>query len=281
MKDSGMIDSTNSEVLDSRLSEWFSGITRAAIALSGGIDSSLVAFAARRFLKKENVVAVISASASLKRKELDEAREFCQLYDIHLKEIDSNEIEDKNYRENPINRCFYCKSALYNEMEKLIEREFKDFTVLNGNNYSDFGDFRPGLKAANDHKIMSPLAECKFTKEDIREVARWYGLPNWNKPASPCLSSRIPYGEGITIEKLRQVEQAENLLNRFGFDDVRVRLIKNVARIEVPGNRVPELKMVIDRIKPEFESYGFEGTLIDEEGLVSGKLNRNIVKSEQ
>jgi pyridinium-3,5-biscarboxylic acid mononucleotide sulfurtransferase len=280
MKDSGMIDSTNSNVLDSRLSEWFSGITRAAIALSGGIDSSLVAFAARRFLKKENVVAVISASASLKRKELEEAREFCRLYDIHLKEIDSNEIEDEHYRENPINRCFYCKSALYSEMEKLIASEFKDYTVLNGNNYSDFGDFRPGLKAANDHKIMSPLADCKFTKEDIREVARWYGLPNWNKPASPCLSSRIPYGEGITIEKLRQVEEAENLLNKFGFDDVRVRLIKNVARIEVPGNRVPELKMVIDKIKPEFESYGFERTIIDEEGLVSGKLNRGVVKSQ-
>jgi pyridinium-3,5-biscarboxylic acid mononucleotide sulfurtransferase len=186
-------------------------------------------------------------------------------------------LDDINYSKNPVNRCFYCKSALYNEMEKMISEEFPGYKVLNGNNFSDFGDFRPGLKAADEHKILSPLAKCRFTKEDIREVAKWYGLPNWNKPASPCLSSRLPYGENVTVEKLRMVERAEDLLNSFGFDDVRVRFIHNSARIEVPGDRVSELKMIFKKIEPQFKSFGFENSVIDEEGLVSGKLNRGIV----
>jgi pyridinium-3,5-biscarboxylic acid mononucleotide sulfurtransferase len=266
----------HSRILDGKLGEWFLGISKAAVALSGGIDSSLVVYAARKYLKKENVVAVISASASLKMKELNEARNFCKRYDISLEEIDSNEMDDINYRKNPMNRCFYCKTALYNEMEKLIASRYPGFTVLNGNNYSDFGDFRPGLKAAEEHKILSPLAECRFTKEDIREVAQWYGLPNWNKPASPCLSSRFPYGEPISIDKLRMVEKAEDLLNHLGFDDVRVRFIRNSARIEVPGDKLTDLRIVFDKIKPEFEAIGFESSIIDEEGLVSGKLNRGL-----
>jgi pyridinium-3,5-biscarboxylic acid mononucleotide sulfurtransferase len=268
---------TESKILADRLEKWFTGVNRVAVALSGGIDSSLVVFAARKYLGKENTLAVISASASLKSKELKEARNFCSRYDILLKEIDSGEIEDLNYSNNPINRCFYCKSALYNEMEKLIVNEFPGYTILNGNNFSDFGDFRPGLQAAENYKIMSPLAECRFTKEDIREVSNWFGLPNWSKPASPCLSSRFPYGESITKEKLKMVEKAEDLLNTYGFEDVRVRYMNNSARIEVPVNRVAELKNVFDEIKSEFESFGFIDSMVDEEGLVSGKLNRSIV----
>ena len=126
----------------------------------------------------DNVIAIISASASVKQRELKDARNFCKQYDIPLQEIDANEIEDSNYRENPINRCFFCKSALYSEMEKTIAEKFPGYVVLNGNNFSDFGDFRPGLEAAEKHKVFSPLAECKFTKEDIRIVAKYYKLPN-------------------------------------------------------------------------------------------------------
>jgi pyridinium-3,5-biscarboxylic acid mononucleotide sulfurtransferase len=266
-----------SKILADRLEKWFSNVNKAAVALSGGIDSSLVVFASRKYLGKENTLAVISASASLKSKELREARDFCSRYDILLKEIDSREIEDLNYSNNPINRCFYCKSALYNEMEKLVTKEFPGYSILNGNNFSDFGDFRPGLKAAENHKIFSPLAECRFTKEDIREVSNWFGLPNWNKPASPCLSSRFPYGESITKEKLKMVEKAEDLLNTYGFEDVRVRYMNNSARIEVPVNRVAELKNVFEKIKPEFESFGFINSAVDDEGLVSGKMNRPVI----
>jgi pyridinium-3,5-biscarboxylic acid mononucleotide sulfurtransferase len=273
-----MMEMNNGELLAERLEKWFSKINNAAIALSGGIDSSLVAYAARKYLDKENTIAVISASASLKIKDLKEARNFCRKYDIILKEIDAREMDDANYRKNPVNRCFYCKSALYSEMEKLIADEFPGYTVLNGNNFSDFGDYRPGLKAADDHKILSPLAECKFTKEDIREVSQWFGLPNWSKPASPCLSSRFPYGENITIEKLKMVEKAEDLLNTYGFEDVRVRFVKNSASIEVPGNRIADLRFVFDKILPEFKSFGFENSVIDGEGLVSGKLNRGVAR---
>jgi pyridinium-3,5-biscarboxylic acid mononucleotide sulfurtransferase len=264
--------------LREKLEGWFSKIDRAAIALSGGIDSSLVAFAARKALGKECTVAIISASASVKAKELNDARNFCSMFDIPLIEIDAREIDDENYRNNPINRCFFCKSALYNEMEKLIAERFPGYAVLNGNNFSDFGDFRPGLQAAEEHKIYSPLAECRFEKEDIRLISKYYGLPNWNKPASPCLSSRFPYGESIDVDKLKMVEKAEDLLNEYGFEDVRVRYVGDNARIEVQADKIPQLQAVFNSIKPEVISFGFQDCEIDPEGLVSGKLNRAIAK---
>ncbi|MBN1377936.1 MAG: ATP-dependent sacrificial sulfur transferase LarE [Gammaproteobacteria bacterium] len=265
--------------LIAEIENWYSQIDKAAIALSGGIDSSLVAFTARKMLGKDKVVAVISASASVKMKELKDARNFTQQYDITLQEIDAREIDNPDYANNPQNRCFFCKSALYNALDTLIADTFSGFTVLNGNNFSDFGDYRPGLEAAAEHQVRSPLAECQFSKQDIRRVAQHYGLPNWNKPASPCLSSRFPYGENITVEKLKRVEQAEDLLNTFGFEDVRVRYIKDAARIEVPAPELDALKKSFNEIRPQIEAMGFAVCEIDEEGLVSGKLNRGIVSA--
>lgn len=265
--------------LASKLEKWFHRVNNVAIALSGGIDSSLVAFVARRVLGKEHVVAIISASASVKEKELYDARRFCKQYDIVLKEIDAKEIEDPEYLANPINRCFFCKSALYNAMEKLISEKYTGFTVVNGNNYSDYDDFRPGLMAARINRVYSPLAECKFTKENIRKVAHFYNLPNWNKPASPCLSSRFPYGEKISVDKLKMVEKAEDILNDFGFENVRVRYIKNTARIEVPFDQINDLTLLFDEMSSSIRSVGFENCEIDKEGLISGKLNRNINKA--
>ncbi len=259
-----------------KLESWFTGIDKAIVALSGGIDSSLVAYAARKMLGKKNVVAVISASASVKEKELKGARYFCTAFDIHLEEIDAHEIEDSHYHQNPVNRCFFCKSALYTELDNLISERYTEHTVLNGNNFSDYGDFRPGLKAAEEHRVLSPLAICHFSKDDIRNVAKFYGLPNWNKPASPCLSSRFPYGEAITAEKLKMVEKAEDLLNDHGFENVRVRYIQNMARIEVPDDRIAELKIIFHHIESEFKSFGFDACDIDPEGLISGKLNRAL-----
>ncbi|MGD2033791.1 MAG: ATP-dependent sacrificial sulfur transferase LarE [Bacteroidales bacterium] len=264
------------KLLIKRLENWFAGINKAAVALSGGIDSSLIAYVARKQLGRDHVIAIISNSASLKQKELLEARNFCKQYDIPLLEIDSREIEDANYRNNPVNRCFFCKTALYSEMERIIEEKYPDHIILNGNNFSDFGDYRPGLKAAEDHRVFSPLAQCKFTKEDIRTAARYYDLPNRNKPASPCLSSRFPYGEKISVRKLKMVEKAEDVLNDFGFNDVRVRYIGNKARIEVPGHQVDTLAKSFDRIAPSILSFGFDACEIDREGLISGKLNRKL-----
>jgi uncharacterized protein len=267
------------KLLEQKFETWFQNINHAAVALSGGIDSSLVAYGARRVLGRKNVIAVISASASVKQRELNEARSFCRLFDIVLHEIDANEMEDPNYRENPVNRCFFCKTALYTTIERLVTEQFPGYTVLNGNNFSDFGDYRPGLQAGKAHKVLSPLAECGFNKDDIRKLANHYGLPNWNKPASPCLSSRFPYGESISVEKLRMVEKAEDILNDYGFEDVRVRYINNTARIEVSSDKVSDLKLVISEMAPSILSIGFNHCEIDQEGLISGKLNREIGKT--
>jgi uncharacterized protein len=261
-----------------RLESWYNQIDKAVIALSGGIDSSLVAYTARKFLGRDNVIAVISASASVKQKDLRDAKNFTRHFDIPLKEIDANEIADPNYADNPVNRCYFCKSALYNELDQLIAKTFKGFKVLNGNNYSDFGDYRPGLEAADQHRVLSPLADCKFTKEAIRLVAKHYGLPNWDKPASPCLSSRFPYGEPITKEKLKMVELAEDVLYDYGFNDVRVRYSSNSAKIEVPADKIEQLEANIHHIQTKITSFGFEQCIIDKEGLVSGKLNRPLSK---
>jgi pyridinium-3,5-biscarboxylic acid mononucleotide sulfurtransferase len=286
------LQNTEAPDLKIRLEEWFTKISRAVIALSGGIDSSLVAFTARKQLGKENVIAVISASASVKQKELTDARNFCRQFDINLLEVDAREMDDRNYQDNPVNRCYFCKSALYTKLDEIVSTRFEGYTVLNGNNFSDMGDYRPGLEAAGEHKVMSPLADCHFTKDDIRLLSFFYNLPNWNKPASPCLSSRFPYGERITEAKLRMVERAEDTLNSFGFNDVRVRYMPaarqqdghlintnrngQTARIEVPAAAIDKLKECFPSIESQLLSLGFEHCEIDPEGLVSGKLNRKI-----
>lgn len=265
------------EVLLQRLEQWFAGKPKVAVALSGGIDSSLVAFAARRFLGRDGVLALISTSESLKVRDLAAARNFARDFDIPLVEINSQEMLDPNYRMNPVNRCYFCKTALYGEMEKVVASRFPGCILLNGSNTSDFGDYRPGLKAAEEHHVFSPLADCGFLKEDIRLVARHYGLPHWNKPASPCLSSRFPYGVAIDPAKLAMVERAEDLLNDQGFDDVRVRYFDGLARLEVPADQVVRLKGVLPELALPIRALGFTDVEVDDEGLVSGKLNRSIL----
>ena len=256
------------------LKAWYSKQDKVIVALSGGVDSCLVAYSARKYLGKENAIAVISNSASLKARDLKDAENFCKRYDIQLELIDAKEIEDENYASNPINRCYFCKSALYDELISLIGNKYKGFKILNGNNYSDFGDYRPGLQAADEKAVLSPLADCKLVKEDIRDIAHHFDLFVWDKPASPCLSSRFPYGEAITIQKLRMVEKAEELLYENGFHNSRVRYNKNVAKIEVPNDQIDQLKRKIINIEDKIIEFGFTDCIIDEEGFVSGKLNR-------
>jgi len=257
-----------------RLEEWFASIDKAMIALSGGVDSCLVTFLARHFLGRERTLAVISNSASLKKRDLDTARRFCEEHDISLLEIDAREIDDPNYASNPTNRCYYCKTALYTSMQRLRTERYPSYRILNGNNFSDFGDYRPGLEAAGEHRVLSPLADCGFSKADIRTMARHFQLATWDKPASPCLSSRFPYGHHITVEKLRQVEEGEELLAAYGFDNMRLRHYGDTARIEVPADQVARLREHFDAISGQLRDLGFERCEIDEEGLVSGKLNR-------
>ena len=162
------------------------------------------------------------------------------------------------------------------ELVKVIRDKYPGFEVLSGTNADDRGDYRPGLKAADRYEIRSPLAECGLTKEEIRQIARHFSLPNWNKPSSPCLSSRIPYNHRITRKKLVEIEQAEEVLNSFGFEDVRVRHYGDHGKVEVTREDLPRLMGMKESVIEEIRKIGFENVVIDEEGLVSGKLNRGI-----
>lgn len=259
-----------------QIESWF-GLHKGKVivAFSGGVDSCLVAFLARKFVGKENSMAVIADSPSLKRKDLDIAKSFCKQFDISLEIVQTRELDNPNYASNPIDRCYFCKFTLYDEL-KLLAEKYPDATILNGQNFDDLGDYRPGIKAAKEFRVHKPLADCNFTKEDIRAMARHFELPTWDKPASPCLSSRIPYGQEVTIEKLRQIEEAEDMLNSLGFNDVRVRHFGEKARIEVPANQLKRLKLHEATIVKNIRDLGFKRCEIDEEGLVSGKLNRAI-----
>nr|WP_321451698.1 ATP-dependent sacrificial sulfur transferase LarE [uncultured Carboxylicivirga sp.] len=266
-----MIDQSISD-----LQKWFSNHQQIMIALSGGVDSSLVAYLARLFKAKDNVLAVISDSTSLKRKDLQEAIDFCELYDIPYHILKSDPIIDNNYASNPNNRCYFCKSFLYEAMIILRNTEYPSFTMVNGNNADDKGDYRPGLEAAKENNALSPLMDCNINKETIRAIARHYNLKIWDKPASPCLSSRFPYGTAITIKKLNMVEAGENLLNYYGFADCRVRYYNDIAKLEVKPEEVEKLNALADKLKPHFIEMGFTDIEIDIEGLISGKLNRAL-----
>lgn len=244
------------------------------IALSGGVDSCLAAFLGRKFLGKENAIAVISNSPSLKERDYKTALNFCNEHDIKFEVIYTQELENENYSSNPLNRCYFCKSELYEDLNKLIKQKYIDFTIINGNNYSDLGDYRPGLSAAKEKDAKSPFISCKITKDNIRNLAYYFNLSVWDKPASPCLSSRFPYGENISYEKLKRVEQAEEVLYDLGFEEVRVRSFGDLAKIEIPKIKLNELVKIFPKVAEQILQLGFSSCEIDYEGLVSGKLNR-------
>lgn len=259
------------------LKEWFENQKGSIVAFSGGIDSSLVLYLARIFQGKEQAIGVISNSESLKSKDFELAQSFSKQFDIIMEVIVTRELEDERYNENPVDRCFFCKEHLYSDLHAVSDK-YPDFPVLNGTNAEDYSDYRPGLKAATKYKVLSPLADCGLNKDEIRQIARFYNLPNWNKPASPCLSSRIPYNHKITRKKLVEIEQAEEVLNSFGFDDVRVRHYGDHGKIEVRQEDVPRLLELEESILEKVIQIGFKEVVIDREGLVSGKLNRSIGK---
>lgn len=234
----------------------------------------MVLYLSHLFLK-DKAVGCISISPSLKRRDYQFAIDFCEQYGINLEVVETKELIDENYFKNPNNRCYFCKSHLYKTLD-LISKKYTDYVILNGTNTNDLGDYRPGLEAAKENNILSPLLDCEIDKETVRLIAQHFGLPNWQKPASPCLSSRVPYGEMITQHKLKQIEDAETILNAYGFEDVRVRHFGTEARIEVLEIELVRLEQNFTEIKNQILKLGFASCKIDKEGLVSGKLNRAI-----
>lgn len=258
-----------------QLENWFSKRKGSLVAFSGGIDSTLVLFLARKFQGRENAIGVISNSESLKAKDFQLAQTFCRDFDIQLDIIKTEELTDLRYNQNPENRCYFCKEHLFHDLQKIKEK-YPEFDVLSGTNQDDLADYRPGLQAAAKYKILAPMADCKLTKEELRQIAKYFELPNWDKPASPCLSSRIPYNHQITKEKLQQVEEAENFLNELGFNDVRVRHYGNYGQVEVQKTELEKLFSMENQVIDKIKTLGFDDVKIDREGLVSGKLNRAL-----
>lgn len=255
---------------------WFADCPGALVAFSGGVDSSLVAFLARTLLGPERVLAVISASPSLKLSDLDTAKAFCLTHDIPLRVIRTAELGNPDYYTNPANRCYFCKHTLYSDLDT-YSQEFSGWWILNGTNQDDLGDYRPGIQAGTEFQVRSPLAECSFQKPAVRALASGLGLECWDKPASPCLSSRIPYGQRVTEQKLRQIEAGEQFLNELGFPVARVRHNDDRAVVEVPGERLADLGRVADTVSEHLLGLGFQAVEIDREGFVSGKLNRALL----
>lgn len=257
------------------LEQWFGQRKGSIVAFSGGIDSTLVLYLARRFQGKEKAIGVISNSESLKNRDFLQAKDFCEQFDIHLEVIVTRELEDERYNQNPINRCYFCKEHLFHDLSEICEK-YPGFEVLSGTNVDDLGDYRPGIDAAKKFQVQSPMVDCKVTKEELRQIARFFNLPNWDKPASPCLSSRIPYNHTVTVQKLKQIEAAEEILNSYGFADVRVRHYGTYGKIEVHREDLTKLRMVQGEVVEKITALGFEHCEIDSEGLVSGKMNRVI-----
>lgn len=264
------IEATAAE-LCSLIAEWRS----VCVAFSGGVDSSVVAKAAYLAVGDRSV-AIVGVGPALAGSDLETARQVAGHIGIELREVTPNELASAGYVSNAGDRCYFCKTALY-ESCNLVAAQLELATIANGTNSDDLGDYRPGLVAAAEFEIRSPLAELQIDKLQVRELARFWNLPVWDKPASPCLASRIAPGVEVTASRLQMVEHAEAIVRRLtGFADLRVRVESgDLARIEVPARHLESafLKIQSADTVEELKSLGFRRVTFDLEGLQSGNLN--------
>ncbi len=260
-----------------RLQRTLRDLESVAVAFSAGVDSTLILKVAIDTLGPGKVVAVTGRSDSLARAEFEEACAIAANLGAEHIVLDTDEFENPDYISNPTNRCYFCKTTLYTRLAKFIaERGLK--AIVNGINVDDLGDYRPGIEAAREHGVRCPAAEAGLTKADVRELSRRLWLPTHDKPASPCLSSRVQYGEHITPQKLRMIEAAETFLHELGIRECRVRHHDNLARIEVPAEFIPMLAKPDQaaRVDAYFRSLGYQYVALDLRGFRSGSMNEVI-----
>lgn len=255
------------------LEERLAGLKSLMVAYSGGVDSAFLAATAHRVVG-DGMLAVLADSASLARRDLEQARRFAEERGIPLRVIQTEELERPEYQRNDGNRCFHCKDELFSAMEKL-GGELGYGQIAYGMNADDTRDYRPGQRAAREHEVLAPLAEAGLTKADVRALSRAAGFALWDRPASPCLSSRVEYGRAVTREVLAQVERAEESVRQLGFSEFRVRHHGEVARIEVARNELPRALSVemFDALSSAVREAGFQYVTIDTAGFRSGSLN--------
>ena len=257
-----------------RLVDFMKSMQHCVVAYSGGVDSAVVAKIAALVLG-ERAKAVMAVSPSVAAGEVESAKKLAEEIGIDFHLIHTSEMEDPRYLKNDERRCYYCKQGLYLALKEFV-REFPHTTIANGTNTDDLGDYRPGLEAARELRVVSPLVEAGLNKQNVRQLAKQWNLSVWDKPATPCLSSRIAYGESVTPERLRMVDQAETYLRSLGFRELRVRYhAGDLARIEIPQGEVSRFATLAEdkKIANRFQDLGFRFVTLDLVGFRSGSLN--------
>jgi len=249
------------------------------VAFSGGVDSTLVLAIAQKVLQGK-VLAVTAQSSSVPERELNAAKNLASTIGVEHLIVKTEEMQSEDYLANPTNRCYYCKSELYGKLSE-VAKQRQLASIVNGINLDDLGDHRPGIHAAKETGVRSPLAETGFSKPEVRELSKILGLATWEKPAMACLSSRVPYGESISSEKLLMIEQAEDYLLSLGFKQLRVRHHGDVARIELERKDFPRFFAddISAKVQSKLKEIGYKFVTLDVEGFRSGSLNEAIATS--
>jgi pyridinium-3,5-biscarboxylic acid mononucleotide sulfurtransferase len=269
----GVMDAAALDAKQARLFSVLSGMGRVIVAYSGGTDSAYLAWAAHRVLGAD-ALAITADSASIPESHKRDAEDFVRQLGIPHEYIETHEFENPDYLKNDKNRCFHCKDELFARLEEVgLARGISN--IIYGVNRDDLGDYRPGQNAAKIHQVKSPLVEAGLTKAEIRELSRIAGLPTWDRPASACLSSRIPYGTPVTIENVKTVERGEEEIKALGFRQFRVRFYNELVRIEVAKDELPRAltSEMAAKFTQIFKALGFKYVTLDLEGYRQGSLN--------
>jgi uncharacterized protein len=277
--DKNMINSTNKKLED--LKDILVTMKSVLVAYSGGVDSTFLLKVARDVLGETNVLAVTEMSPVYPSEETEQAKVIAQELGVRHQCIDTQELSNPEFVKNPKERCYWCKKELFADLLKIAAENALHY-VLDGTNFDDIGDWRPGMRAAQELGIQSPLKEAQLTKDEIRHFSKELGLPTWDKPSFACLASRFPYGTKITTENLSKIDNAERFLRSFGITQLRVRHHDNIARIEVLEK---DLRRLLDtqvrrQILTHFKELGYTYVTIDLEGYRTGSMNETFQKND-